>query len=197
LMYLILVVQFGSFSVPLSVMLSLPLSMTGVVASLWATGSTLNLMSFIGIIMLMGLVAKNAILLLDCARKREEAGEERRAALAYAGRQRLRPIMMTTCALIAGMLPIAIGLGEGGDFYRPLAIAIIGGTVTSTVLALLVVPTLYNGIESAREEALARYQARARRGSAVVAALMLLLEVALFWVPFKRFAPRGIPSGLP
>ena len=148
LMYLILVMQFGSFTAPLAVMLSLPLSLIGVVVALLITRNTLNLMSFIGIIMLMGLVAKNAILLLDAARKREAEGYCREEALMDAGRMRLRPILMTTFALIAGMFPVALGLGEGGEFYRPLAIAIIGGTITSTILTLLVVPTFYDSIES-------------------------------------------------
>jgi HAE1 family hydrophobic/amphiphilic exporter-1 len=98
-------------------------------------------MSFIGIIMLMGLVAKNAILLLDARRKTRRHASARKA-LMYAGRMRLRPILMTTFALIAGMLPVAIGIGEGGEFYRPLAVAIIGGTITSTLLTLLVVPSV-------------------------------------------------------
>lgn len=147
LMYLVLVMQFGSFTAPLAVMVSLPLSLIGVVVALLLTGGTLNLMSFIGIIMLMGLVAKNAILLLDCARNHEREGYGREESLIFAGRKRLRPILMTTFALIAGMLPVAIGAGEGGEFYRPLAIAIIGGTITSTVLTLLVVPTFYDLIE--------------------------------------------------
>ncbi|MBK9235492.1 MAG: efflux RND transporter permease subunit [Rhodoferax sp.] len=179
LMYLILVVQFGSFSAPLAVMLSLPLSLIGVVVALLLTGGTLNLMSFIGVIMLMGLVAKNAILLLDCARKRETEGFDREESLMYAGRKRLRPILMTTFALIAGMLPVAIGLGEGGEFYRPLAIAIIGGTITSTILTLLVVPTFYDSIEIARDRAAAKYQRRAEHGNAAVAAVLTLIEAML------------------
>ena len=162
LMYLILVMQFGSFTAPLAVMLSLPLSLIGVVIALLATGGTLNLMSFIGVIMLMGLVAKNAILLLDAARTLEAQGVEREAALMAAGRQRLRPILMTTFALIAGMLPVAIGVGEGGEFYRPMAVSIIGGTITSTLLTLLVIPSFYDSIENARDAVLARY--RQRRG---------------------------------
>ncbi|MGE5615978.1 MAG: efflux RND transporter permease subunit, partial [Bacillota bacterium] len=147
LMYLVLVMQFGSFTAPLPVMLSLPLSLIGVVVALIVTGGTLNLMSFIGIIMLMGLVAKNAILLLDCARKEEVKGVDREEALMHAGRVRLRPILMTTFALIAGMMPVAIGVGEGGEFYRPMVVAIIGGTITSTLLTLLVIPTFYDSIE--------------------------------------------------
>lgn len=151
LMYLILVVQFHSFLVPVAIMLSLPLSLIGVVLALKFTGSTLNLMSLIGVVMLMGLVAKNAILLIDFARKKEAEGMDREQALIMAGRERLRPILMTTFALVAGMLPVAIGLGEGSDFYRPLGIAIIGGTITSTVLTLLVVPTFYDSFETRRE----------------------------------------------
>jgi HAE1 family hydrophobic/amphiphilic exporter-1 len=169
LMYLILVVQFGSFTAPLAVMLSLPLSLIGVVLALLATHATLNLMSFIGIIMLMGLVAKNAILLLDAARKREAAGEAREDALMAAGRARLRPILMTTFALIAGMLPVAIGLGQGGDFYRPLAIAIIGGTLTATMLTLLVVPAFYDSIEIASERMVAKFRRRQAAGNALAA----------------------------
>jgi HAE1 family hydrophobic/amphiphilic exporter-1 len=162
-MYLILVVQFGSFTAPLAVMLSLPLSMVGVVLALLVTKVTLNLMSFIGIIMLMGLVAKNAILLLDAARTREEAGMEREEALMAAGRARLRPILMTTFALIAGMLPVAIGMGEGGEFYRPMAVAIIGGMITSTLLTLLVVPSFYDSIEIFRDRLVARFRRRGPR----------------------------------
>jgi hydrophobic/amphiphilic exporter-1 (mainly G- bacteria), HAE1 family len=179
LMYLVLVIQFGSFTAPLPVMLSLPLSLIGVVLALLLTGGTLNLMSFIGVIMLMGLVAKNAILLLDCARKEEAQGVTREEALMHAGRVRLRPILMTTFALIAGMLPVAIGLGEGGEFYRPMAIAIIGGTITSTLLTLLVVPTFYDAIEIARDRAIAKFRRRAERGNAVVAFFTTLMEAVL------------------
>ncbi|HRE14339.1 MAG TPA: efflux RND transporter permease subunit [Usitatibacteraceae bacterium] len=179
LMYLVLVMQFGSFTAPLPVMLSLPLSLIGVVLALLATGGTLNLMSFIGVIMLMGLVAKNAILLLDCARKEEAQGVPREDALMHAGRVRLRPILMTTFALIAGMLPVAIGLGEGGEFYRPMAVAIIGGTITSTILTLLVVPTFYDSIEISRDRAIAKFRARAARMPAAFAFLLTLVEAGL------------------
>ena len=160
LMYLTLVIQFGSFTAPLPIMMSLPLSLIGVVVALYVTSGTLNLMSFIGIIMLMGLVAKNAILLLDCARKEEAQGVDREEALMHAGRVRLRPILMTTFALIAGMLPVAIGLGEGGEFYRPMAVAIIGGTITSTILTLLVVPTVYDCIEITRDQLIGNFRWR-------------------------------------
>jgi HAE1 family hydrophobic/amphiphilic exporter-1 len=152
LMYLILVMQFGSFSAPIGVMLSLPLSLIGVVLALVLTRSTLNLMSLIGVIMLMGLVAKNAILLLDAARAKEAEGMNREEALVLAGKKRLRPIMMTTFALIAGMVPMAVGVGEGGEFYRPMAVAIIGGTITGTLLTLLVIPSFYDSIENWRDK---------------------------------------------
>ncbi len=160
LMYLILVVQFGSFSAPLAIMLSLPLSLIGVVLALLLTGGSLNLMSLIGVIMLMGLVAKNAILLLDCTRNLEAQGTPRSAALVLAGQLRLRPIVMTSFALIAGMLPVAVGGGEGAEFYRPLAVAIIGGTITSTLLTLLVVPTFYDSIELACARIAPRFRRR-------------------------------------
>lgn len=191
LMYLILVIQFGSFTAPLGVMLSLPLSLIGVVLALLVTGSTLNLMSFIGIIMLMGLVAKNAILLLDAARKREAEGYGREEALMHAGRVRLRPILMTTFALIAGMTPVALGLGEGGEFYRPLAIAIIGGTITSTILTLLVVPTFYDSIEIARDRMMEKMRGRMQRTNALLGFCMTLLE-ALFTLTFLRLIYRSL-----
>jgi hydrophobic/amphiphilic exporter-1 (mainly G- bacteria), HAE1 family len=173
LMYLILVIQFGSFTAPLPVMLSLPLSLIGVVTALLLTKNTLNLMSFIGVIMLMGLVAKNAILLLDAARAEERAGVEREEALMHAGRKRFRPILMTTFALVAGMMPVAVGVGEGGEFYRPMAVAIIGGTITSTLLTLLVIPSFYDSIEIWREKfgrLLARWRGKAAPAREVVSA---------------------------
>ncbi|NCT85380.1 MAG: efflux RND transporter permease subunit [Comamonadaceae bacterium] len=179
LMYFVLVIQFNSFTAPLGVMLSLPLSLIGVVVALILTGGTLNLMSLIGVIMLMGLVAKNAILLLDATRQEERAGIDREEALMHAGRKRFRPILMTTLALIAGMLPVAIGVGEGGEFYRPMAVAIIGGTITSTLLTLLIVPTFYDSIEIARDRALAKFQRRAPRFTVLGAFVMTLVEAVL------------------
>jgi HAE1 family hydrophobic/amphiphilic exporter-1 len=151
LMYLILVVQFGSFLDPLAILVSLPLSLIGVVLALWITGSTLNIMSLIGVILLMGIVVKNAILLIDFAKWARERGQPIREALIEAGRIRLRPIIMTTLALIAGMIPVAIGAGEGADFRAPLGRAVIGGTITSTLLTLLVIPTFYEIMDQARE----------------------------------------------
>ncbi len=152
LMYLILVVQFGSFLDPLAILLSLPLSLVGVVLALLITGDTINLMSLIGVILLMGIVAKNAILLIDFAKWNHEKGMPLRDALIEAGRVRLRPILMTTIALIAGMIPVALGHGEGADFRAPLGRAVIGGTITSTLLTLLVIPTVYEILVEWREK---------------------------------------------
>ncbi|HEX2189494.1 MAG TPA: efflux RND transporter permease subunit [Longimicrobiaceae bacterium] len=156
LMYFVLVVQFGSFLDPLAIMLSLPLSLIGVMLALLLTGSTLNIMSMIGVILLMGLVAKNAILLIDFAKWSHEAGMPLREALIEAGRTRLRPILMTTFALVAGMLPVALGTGEGADFRAPLGRAVIGGVITSTFLTLLVIPTIYEILSEWRDWLLRR-----------------------------------------
>jgi HAE1 family hydrophobic/amphiphilic exporter-1 len=163
LMYFVLVVQFGSFLDPFAIMLSLPLSLIGVMLALLLTGSTLNIMSMIGVILLMGLVAKNAILLIDFAKWSHEAGMPLREALIEAGRTRLRPILMTTFALVAGMLPVALGTGEGADFRAPLGRAVIGGVITSTFLTLLVIPTIYEILSEWREWMLRRVF---RRGGA-------------------------------
>ncbi|MCE2900944.1 MAG: efflux RND transporter permease subunit [Gemmatimonas sp.] len=151
LMYLILVVQFGSFLDPIAILISLPLSLIGVMGALAITGHTINMMSLIGVILLCGIVAKNAILLIDFAKwSREKNGMPLREALIEAGAIRLRPILMTTFALIAGMIPVALGRGEGAQFRAPLGVAVIGGVVTSTILTLLVIPTFYEIFDKAR-----------------------------------------------
>ena len=161
LMYLILVVQFGSFLDPLAIMMSLPLSLIGVVLALLVTGGTFNIMAMIGVILLMGIVAKNAILLIDFAKwAREKEGMSLRDALIEAGAIRLRPILMTTLALIAGMMPVAIGAGEGGDFRAPLGRAVIGGVITSTVLTLIVIPTFYEIFDDWRRALARRFGVR-------------------------------------
>jgi hydrophobic/amphiphilic exporter-1 (mainly G- bacteria), HAE1 family len=190
-MYLVLVMQFGSFTAPVPIMMSLPLSLIGVVLALNLTGGSTNLMSFIGVIMLMGLVAKNAILLLDCTREEERRGIDREEALMHAGRVRLRPILMTTFALVAGMMPVAIGVGEGGEFYSPMAVAIIGGTIVSTLLTLLVVPSIYDSIEIARERWGIKFRARAELGYAAVAFLLTFGET-LLTLTLLRFFYRAV-----
>jgi HAE1 family hydrophobic/amphiphilic exporter-1 len=152
LMYLILVMQFGSFLDPLAIMLSLPLSLIGVMLALAISGGTINIMSLIGVILLAGIVAKNAILLIDFAKwARERRGLPLREALIEAGAIRLRPILMTTFALIAGMIPVALGSGEGAQFRAPLGMAVIGGVITSTLLTLIAIPTFYEILDEWRQ----------------------------------------------
>jgi HAE1 family hydrophobic/amphiphilic exporter-1 len=141
--YMILASQFRSFIQPVSIMASLPLSLIGVMLALLAWGSTLNMFSVIGFIMLMGLVTKNAILLIDFANQERRRGVARAAALLDAAAIRLRPILMTTLAMVFGMLPLAISTGEGAEQRAPMAHAVIGGVIASTLLTLLVVPVLY------------------------------------------------------
>ncbi|HEX2202571.1 MAG TPA: efflux RND transporter permease subunit [Longimicrobium sp.] len=141
--YLILASLFGSFFQPLAIMLSLPLSFLGVALALWATGGNLNVMTMIGIVMLMGLVTKNGILLIDFVNHQREQGTGRTEALLTAARVRLRPIIMTTVAMIFGMVPLALALGEGAEQRAPMAHAVIGGLITSTLLTLFVVPVVY------------------------------------------------------
>ncbi len=141
--YLILSAQFESFVDPLAIMLSLPLSIVGMAGTLLITGDTINIMSLIGLIMLMGLVTKNAILLVDYTKVLRGRGMDRRTALITAGRTRLRPILMTTSAMVFGMLPLFFALGEGAEFRAPMARAVVGGLITSTLLTLIVVPVVY------------------------------------------------------
>ncbi|MHC1728181.1 MAG: efflux RND transporter permease subunit [Syntrophobacteraceae bacterium] len=149
LIYLILAAQFESFVAPLSIMVSLPLSLVGVVGMLYVTGDTLNIMSLIGLIMLMGLVTKNAILLVDYTKVLRQEGLDRRSALIQAGQTRLRPIVMTTLAMVFGMLPLALALGPGAEMRAPMARAVIGGLITSTLLTLIMVPVVYTVLEDA------------------------------------------------
>ena len=148
--FMILAAQFESYSEPFAIMFSLPLAMIGALAGLFIAGSELSLVSLIGIMILMGLVRKNAILLIDFAKQHIEAGVPCREALAEAGCIRLRPILMTSIAMIFGMLPIALGLGPGAEARAPMAHAIIGGVLTSTLLTLVVVPTIYDLIHQWR-----------------------------------------------
>jgi multidrug efflux pump subunit AcrB len=144
--YLVLASQFGSFLQPIAIMASLPLSLIGVLLALLFTGSTLNIFSIIGFIMLMGLVTKNAILLVDFTNQAIREGKDVRDAILEAGQVRLRPILMTTAAMIFGMMPMAIGVGEGGEIQAPMGRAVIGGVITSSILTLLIVPVLYTYI---------------------------------------------------
>jgi HAE1 family hydrophobic/amphiphilic exporter-1 len=141
--YMILASQFKSFLQPLALMTALPLTLIGVVLALLLFGSTLSIFSIIGIVMLMGLVTKNAILLVDFAIRMREDGMERTEALLHAARVRLRPILMTTLAMIFGMVPLAFALTEGSEQRAPMGQAVIGGVITSSLLTLVVVPVVY------------------------------------------------------
>ncbi|MEB3221740.1 MAG: efflux RND transporter permease subunit, partial [Candidatus Sericytochromatia bacterium] len=147
LIYIVLVLLFKGFLQPATIMGALPLAIGGALGGLLIGGKELGMMSLIGIIMLMGLVTKNSILLVEYALQAREAGMPRDEALLKAGRDRLRPILMTTIAMIAGMLPIAFSLGEGTERLSPLAMAVVGGLVTSTLLTLLVIPVAYTVID--------------------------------------------------
>ena len=149
--YLVLAGQFESFLHPLTIMLALPLAIFGAVVSLAALGMTFNIYSFIGIIMLMGLVTKNSILLVDYTNTLREGGMERRQAVVRGAVVRLRPILMTSIAIVFGVLPIAIALGAGSESRRPLGVAVVGGMIASTALTLYVVPVFYTLFDGAQE----------------------------------------------
>jgi HAE1 family hydrophobic/amphiphilic exporter-1 len=142
--YMVLAAQFESFVHPFTVLLSLPFSFVGAFGALLIFGKTLNIFSFIGLILLMGLVKKNAILLVDYTNVLRGRGMTRKDAILQAGPVRLRPILMTTFAMIFGMMPIAIGIGEGAETRAPMALATIGGLLTSLLLTLIVVPVAYD-----------------------------------------------------
>jgi hydrophobic/amphiphilic exporter-1 (mainly G- bacteria), HAE1 family len=145
--YMILASQFSSFVQPIAIMSSLPLTLIGVVLALLAFGSTMSMFSIIGFILLMGLVTKNAILLVDFINQARAAGMARGKAILEAAHVRLRPILMTTLAMVFGMLPLAIGMGEGSEQRAPMGQAVIGGTITSSVLTLVVVPVIYTYLD--------------------------------------------------
>jgi HAE1 family hydrophobic/amphiphilic exporter-1 len=142
--YMLLAAQFNSFIHPFTIMLSLPLSMVGAFGALYLSGSTLSIFSMIGVIMLMGLVTKNAILLVDYTNTLRARGLPMFDALLEAGPVRLRPILMTTAAMVFGMLPVALALSEGGETRAPMAVTVIGGLLTSMLLTLVVVPVVYS-----------------------------------------------------
>jgi len=147
LIYMILAAQFESLVHPFTIMLSLPLSIVGALGLLAVTGRTLNIFSMIGMIMLMGLVTKNGILLIDYTNLLRRRGMSQREAILTAGPVRLRPIMMTALSTIAGMIPVAIGLGSGAETRAPMGTAIVGGMITSTVLTLVVIPVVYSVLD--------------------------------------------------
>jgi multidrug efflux pump subunit AcrB len=143
MVYAVLVLLFGSFLQPVTILFSLPLSIGGAIVALAATGNAISLPVVIGILMLMGIVTKNAIMLVDFAIEEMRRGTPRTEAIVDAGRKRARPIVMTTIAMVAGMVPAAIGLDSGGEFRAPMSIAVIGGLLSSTVLSLVFVPAVF------------------------------------------------------
>jgi multidrug efflux pump subunit AcrB len=148
LVFVILILLLGSVFHTVTILLSLPLSLGGVVAGLYITNNAISMPVVIGILMLMGIVTKNAIMLVDFAVERQKHGMNKNDAIIEAGRMRARPIIMTTIAMAAGMVPVALAIGDGGEFRAPRAIAVIGGLLVSTVLSLLVVPALYSIMET-------------------------------------------------
>jgi hydrophobe/amphiphile efflux-1 (HAE1) family protein len=188
--YLVLASQFESFLHPLTIMLSLPLALVGALLGLYLYGAPLSMGSQIGIILLMGLVTKNAILLIDSALVFQREGMTPRDAILAAGPRRLRPILMTSAAMVLGMLPTAMSNGSGSEFRAPMAIAVIGGVISSTMLTLIVVPTVYLGIEWLR--GLFRRRAPAVPAGVVgtSTALLLALGAAAAFAPGAAQAAR-------
>jgi HAE1 family hydrophobic/amphiphilic exporter-1 len=142
--YMILGAQFNSFIDPVTVLMALPFSFSGAFIALWISGQTINMYSMIGLVLLMGIVKKNSILLVDFTNQRREEGLSVSEALKDACPKRLRPILMTTFSTVAGAVPLAFSLGPGAESLKPMAIAIIGGSLVSTVLTLVVVPAMYS-----------------------------------------------------
>ncbi|MDP2936939.1 MAG: efflux RND transporter permease subunit, partial [Dehalococcoidia bacterium] len=143
LMYMLMVALYESMLYPLVIMFSLPVSLVGAFSGLAVTGQTLNLASMIGLIMLMGLVAKNAILLVDYTNTLRGRGLKRNEAILEAGPTRLRPILMTTGAMVMAMLPVAMQIGHGAETRSPMAVVVIGGLISSMLLSLVLVPAIY------------------------------------------------------
>lgn len=152
LVYMVLASQFNSFIQPFIIMVAQPLAIIGGVVALWATGHTLNMFSMIGLVLLMGLVAKNSILLVDLTNQRRADGKGIEQSLKEACPIRLRPILMTSMTIILAMLPAAFGVGAGSDSNAPMAVAVIGGMLSSTLLSLVVVPAVYSLVEGALEQ---------------------------------------------
>ncbi|KAA9383850.1 efflux RND transporter permease subunit [Neorhizobium galegae] len=163
--YVVLASQFGSFTQPLAIMAALPLSLIGVLIGLMVAGSTVNMFSMIGFIMLMGLVTKNGILLVDFANRERQRGSSLSEALVNAGAVRFRPIIMTSLAMIAGMIPLALAAGGGSAQRAPMAHAVIGGLVSSTLLTLVVVPVILSCIDSLTQWVAARVRTHSISGN--------------------------------
>ena len=143
MVYAVLVILFGTFLQPVTILFSLPLSIGGAIAALLLTGHQLTIPVWIGVLMLMGIVTKNAIMLVEFSIESIHRGMDRDAAVVDAGQKRARPIIMTTIAMVAGMVPSALSFGAGGEIRSPMALAVIGGLIFSTVLSLIFVPAMF------------------------------------------------------
>ena len=144
LVYLVMASQFESLIHPFVILFTIPLALVGAVLALYMSGTTINVVVFIGVIMLAGIVVNNAIVLIDLINQLRAQGTPRREAIMEAGRARLRPIMMTTLTTVLGLLPMAIGVGEGAEVRAPMALTVIGGLIVSTLLTLVLIPVVYS-----------------------------------------------------
>ena len=143
LVFVVMASQFESLTYPFIIMFSIPFGISGVVLALWMTGTTFNVMTFVGVIMLVGIVVKNGIVMVDYINLNRERGFGIIRAVVTGGESRLRPVLMTSLTAILGMLPLAISRGQGAEMWRPMAVTVIGGLTVSTILTLVVVPTIY------------------------------------------------------
>jgi CzcA family heavy metal efflux pump len=182
LVFAVMLATFRSFRLPLVILTAIPLALIGVALGLWITGTHVNVSSFMGLLLLVGVVVKNGILLIDAANRRRSEGASIEDALVRAGKTRLRPIVMTTLAAIGGLLPLAVGLGQGAEMEQPLAIAVIGGLSTATIFTLIVIPVLY--------AAFAGSERIAARQQLTVTAIALALLVATM-VPVRAQTPQA------
>jgi HAE1 family hydrophobic/amphiphilic exporter-1 len=188
-LFMILAAQFESLSQPAVIMVSAPLSFVGAFAALALTGVPMSIFAQIGLVALMGIVMKNGILLVDCANARRGESQDARAAMLAAGPERLRPVLMTAFSTIAGMIPVAFSGSDGGEFRQPMAILVIGGLASSTLLTLLVVPVVYTAVEDARAAA-----ARLAPLEALQRAVSALRECVRGHRIGGFFPSRGAPS---
>ena len=159
LVFAVMLATFRSFRLPLVILTAIPLALIGVALGLWITGTHVNVSSFMGLLLLVGVVVKNGILLIDAANRRRSEGASVEDALVQAGKTRLRPIVMTTLAAIGGLLPLAVGIGQGAEMEQPLAIAVIGGLSTATIFTLIVIPVLYAAFAGSERVAVQRLAA--------------------------------------
>jgi CzcA family heavy metal efflux pump len=188
LVFAVMLATFRSFRLPLVILTAIPLALIGVALGLWITGTPVNVSSFMGLLLLVGVVVKNGILLIDAANRRRSEGASLEDALVLAGNTRLRPIVMTTLAAIGGLFPLAIGIGQGAEMEKPLAIAVIGGLSTATIFTLIVIPVLY--------AAFAGSGRAVARNTLAVTGLVLALLVATT-VPARAQTPATPPPETP